>query len=259
MKLSNKILIGILALVILFQFFTMLKFRGVIKQAMSTKNEIHRTVWNDLMDSEIVEESFDQTGFNKLKIQLHGNVVIKQSDEYKITVKAPEKLLASEYFSISKDGKLLSVKCPNYRKSNNEIDVIIFMPDLTQLKASEDLEIKVEGFSENHLDMTLTGEVSVKGYDNAIRDLDIDGFGEISVDFEDCKVDDANVRTLGEGEYYLDVENLKITAIGESDFDLEMRGGKITGNVIGEGDIRYSGDLKRENVTFLGPGKVKQK
>ena len=259
MKLSNKILIGILVIVILFQFFATVKFRSLIKHAMSQNNDIHHTVWNDMMDSEVLEKEFDQSEFSNLKIRIRGNVVIKQSNDYKIIVKAPEKLINSEYLDVSKAGKTLTIKCPTYKKSNNEIDVVIFMPKLTKIKASEDLKIKLEGFDEKYLDMTLTGDCSLTGYNNRIKNLDIDGFGEISVNFKDCEINDVKVRSLGEGEYKLPVNNIKINAIGDSDFDLDMENGKITGTLIGEGNIKYSGELKRENVSFLGPGKVRKK
>ncbi|MBN2282032.1 MAG: DUF2807 domain-containing protein [Candidatus Marinimicrobia bacterium] len=258
MKLSNKILVTFLAIVILFQLAAMLKFRGILKKAMVTNNEIKTSEWQDIMESELTEKNYEFKNFSNVKIQMNGNVVIQQSDNYKILIKAPEKLLESDYFEVSSKNSTLTIKCRSCRKSYDRIDILVFMPKLSHLKITEDLDVKIQGFYEKAMEIDLTGDCSLIGENLSIKNLDIDGFGDITLDLKGCNVTNARVRSLGEGEYCLDVKNLEVKAIGESDFNLNLNEGVISGSMIGDGKISYSGELKKQKISFLGPGKIQK-
>ena len=256
MKLSNKILIGLLTVVIIFQLFSMFYVRSFIKKAMVDSNDINLTIWNDLMDSETTEKEFDFDDFDELTLQMRGNVIINQSTDYKVTVKGPIDFLNSEYFDISTKGSTLEIDCPAYRNSHYELYTIIEMPTLKKIKASERVDIILEGFEEKHLKVQLTGDCALQGNNNRIDDLEIDLFGETDFDFENSIVKKADIRSMGETEVSLEVAEVEIHAFGESDFQLHMNGGDIKGSIIGDGNIEYTGEIDDNKLNFLGPGKV---
>ncbi len=259
MKLSNKILIGLLVFVILFQFFAMLKFRSFVKEAMVSSNTIDRTLWNDLMDSEVIEKNYDFGDFDEVYLKFHGNAIIKQSDAFKITVKGPKDFLSSEYFEIATDGSTLHIECPVYRHSHYEIFTIIEMPSIKKVNGQERLDIIFQDFEENKVKIKIAGDCSVQGNNNAIEFLELDSFGEINFDFANSVIQEAEVRAMGETEVSMKVTDIDIKAFGESDFDLHMNGGRLDGQMIGEGNVNYSGEIGRNSLKFLGPGKVRRR
>ncbi len=259
MKLSNKILIGLLIFVILFQFFAMLKFRSFVKDAMVSSNNIDRTLWNDLMDSEIIEEEFDLDDFDEVYLKFHGNAIIKQSDEFKVTVKGPKDFLSSEYFEIANQGNTLHIECPVYRHSHYEIFTIIEMPSIKKINGQERLDIIFQDFEEDKVKIKIAGDCAIQGNNNAIEFLELDSFGEIKFDFANSVIKEAEVRAMGETDVRMKVTDIDIKAFGESDFDLHMNGGKLDGQMIGDGDVTYTGDIGRNFLKFIGPGKVRRR
>lgn len=259
MKNSNKILLTLLVLTIILQLSTMLYVRKIFINATQYSNDIDQTILLDLMDSEPAEKEFEIDNFDELTLKLKGNVIIKQSDEYKVTVKGPIALLNSDYFHLSTKGQTLHIECPLTQQGNHDIYTIIEMPELDRINASRDMDILLEGFSEKHMKIKLTGECTLQGNNNQIDDLEIDTFGDVEVDFKNSSVDYADLRSMGETRIGIEATDVNIRSLGESQYDLDMKGGKIKGSIIGEGNVIYSGEISKNSLNFLGPGKIRKK
>lgn len=259
MKLSNKILIGILVFIILFQFFAMLRFRSFVKEAMVSSNNIDHTLWNDLMDSEVIEKDFKIDDFDEVFLKFHGNAIIKQSDDFKVTVKGPKDFLASEYFELETNGNTLHIECPVYRHSHYELFTIIEMPNLKKINGQERLEIILQDFEEDKIKIKIAGDCAVQGNNNKIDFFELEAFGEIDLDFANSVIDHADVRAMGETDVSMKVTDIDIKAFGESNFQLDMNGGKLDGQLIGDGNVNYTGEIGRNSLKFLGPGKVRRR
>jgi len=259
MKLSNKILLGILVIAVMFQLVASIYARSIIKKAMYESNDISQSLWHDLMDSEIQEKEFNFDDFSEIKLRMEGKVFIKKSDKYKITVKAPIDFLESKYFDVSKNGNTLTIDYPKIRNNNYDFYTVIELPELRKLKVEERIDVILEGFDENNTKIQLTGDCTLKGNNNKFDDLILDAFGEIDIDMSNSTIIDAKIRSLGEIDIQMETKNVNITAVGESDFIFHMTGGKISGSIIGDGNVSYSGDISKNNLSFLGPGKVRKR
>lgn len=259
MKLSNKILLGLFILVIFVQLFASLKARSIIKKATSESSNVNYSIWLDLLDSDVQEKTFDVKNFDEIKLKFRGNAVIQQADEFKVIVKGPIDFLESEFFRVEKSGDQLSIKCPNIRNYYDDFDIVIMMPELKKAKIEQHTNIKIEGFKENKIKIRLAGDNYLTAQGNKFGHLELNAFGETNCDFQNSSIDETEIRCLGESDIKLDTDELKVEALGETNIDVVMSDGKIKGKIIGEGKVRYSGEIDKNSLVFIGSGNVRRK
>ena len=163
----------------------------------------------------VIERSFDFTGFKKVRISYGFKADVKQSDTYGIKVSADDNLF--DYIIVKKTGDVLYIGLKPGSYEHSQFQAAITMPSLQGIELSDGGRTTVSGFNSKdnlvvrlsdgtgllgsltagNIDITLTDGSSVQlaGSANGIKIVSHDGSQSI---LEDFSVIDADL-TIGDG------------------------------------------------------------
>lgn len=192
-------------------------------------------------DGEVMEKSFDLTGFDAITVKGNANVVFAQAESHQVSVKANEEVFEYLEFRLedgnlaisTKDGVVISAK--TYK-------VFICSPVLKDVKitGAADLDV-VDGYvSTEPVNVEVDGAGDMTFVDVSVPSMSITINGAADLDIENVKVPDLSVTVNGAGD--VDIANL------ESD--------SVSLTVRGAGDVQVSGTTRAADFHVAGAGAI---
>lgn len=198
-----------------------------------------------------VTRTLEWTGDERLAVNIPADVVYdQQADAPGITVTGTEDVVDRVRFS---NGRLTLDEAPRGDRSyvrwtrtgirgwseTDALKIIIKAPSVTRFDLSGPTELKIRGYDQPTLDLTLTGasDVRVEGRTETLT-LDVSGAGDARL--EELIVSDAMMRVSGSGD----------ARVGPT--------GKADVAVTGSGDVRLTRRPSQLNMDIRGSGDVTQ-
>jgi len=128
-----------------------------------------------------LNDQFGFKDFNELNITGIFNLVIRQGDVYSVAMQGPES--EKKRFKVDQSGEQLEI---DYRSNNKTywlknlddepVKIIISMPNLTKLKVKGAGKVRIDGFNEESMDISLLGAMTCDANINAHNlQLDLSG------------------------------------------------------------------------------------
>lgn len=241
MKLSNKILLGTGAILLIILTVLMFRFKSVIGDLVKYKDEDNVANLEEMLKSETINKNFDFKDFDELELELNGVVNITGSDNYQVVVTAPKEILDSKTLNIDQSSNRLNISSPTILKSamTEKISIAIQMPDLEELEIDNAARVTISDLQIDFLDIEMTGDCELTGSNSSIQELSLKCFGASNADLANCEV-----------------ENATIQSFGANSIDINMAGGKLEGSMTGNGVLTYFGTVEDEDIRTLGSTKV---
>ncbi len=193
-----------------------------------------------MLDNDQVIKQYDFADFQRIRIQGYWKVEIKPGEEYSVMVSGPEYKVSSSNINQTGDQINLLEKFPALTKGER-MEVLIFIPDLVELKARGDCRIYIDDLTCDNLILDLGGVGHLIATNNEINRLDLTGRGKLDLDLEDSRITDA-------------ILNLS----GDINTDITMNGGELTGRLNGNVDLDYAGVVSREKVGVHGSSSLEK-
>ena len=208
-------------------------------------------------DGEVIEKTFDYSGFDAISVKGNANVVFVQDGAFLVSVKANKEVFDYLEFKLD-DGKLVISTEDGVNIIAKTYKVTVQAPLLTDVNVSgaADLDI-VDGYSsEEPLDIEIHGAGDLSFVGVSVPSLDIEVHGAADLDIVNAIIPELSVAVHGAGD--VDIENVESDSVS-----LTVRGAgdaRITGtsrsadfHVAGAGSIDAR-SLKCENVTTAKSG-----
>ena len=203
---------------------------------------------------EITTEKTKLDNFTKIEISIPANIKIITGDSAKISISSYESYLSAITTTV-KRGKLI-LKGDICMADNSEVDIIITLPELSEISISG----SANAFSETPIrtdDLTIevsgSGNISLNVFANTI-DSDISGSGTININGTCQKL---TVDIAGSGDFKglgLNSYKAEVSIAGSGKVSVVALN-KLDANVAGSGEISYSGEPEL-SVSISGSGKI---
>ena len=224
----------------------------------------------------------DVKDFKGIDLMASANVIIKQSPTYKVVVEGQNNIL--EVLETVVDNGILRIKFKDGSWSLNfdKLNVYIETPSVSSLEISGSGDMTLEtAFNADDLDIKLSGSGNIKTVDGLTAkkiDAEIGGSGDIKMGMTTAS--ELKATILGSGNFTIKgtAEKAKLQVTGSGDIDADDFVTKATeaqttgsGNIhchatesldaqiMGSGDIRYSGNPPSVKSKAMGSGEIKTK
>ena len=230
-KRTNKIIIGVLAVITLFMMTAV---------ALPYFFKDHLTLTNVQADTPSSWKELDVKKFDKITVAGSWSVRISQGTEYSVKVQAPAELVAKS--CTLENGELIINKYDGDITPTPRIEIT--MPTLESIHVLGASEIHVSNFNAEKRPFALTveGATSFRADNSTFANLDIACQGASSIVFRSCLITAAVVNVSG-----------------ASNVELErMDGGELSGSLNGVASLRYSGNISANKIKTTGLAVVKQ-
>ena len=193
--------------------------------------------------------TIEWTGGDRLAINIPADVVYdQQADTPSITVSGAQSVVERVRFS---NGRLTLDEAPRGDRSyvrwtrtgirgwseTDALKIIIKAPSVKTFDLSGPTELKIRGYDQPSLDLTLTGssDVRVQGRTDAVT-VDVSGAGDARMD--ELIVDDAKVRVSGSGEVRVGPSGkAEVDVSGSGEVRLTRRPAELRQSVSGSGEV----------------------
>jgi len=190
-----------------------------------------------------LNDQFGFKDFNELNITGIFNLVIRQGDVYSVEMQGPES--EKKRFKVDQSGEELEI---DYRSNNKTywlknlddepVKIIISMPNLTKLKVKGAGKVRIDGFNEESMDISLLGAMTCDANINA-RNLQLDLSGPMVFELD------------GDGDF-LEAEVNKVAQLKASGYEVrhavvnarEMGRARINASERVEIDTDFTGSVK---------------
>ena len=237
MKLSNKILIIGLAVVLGGMLFVAAGTRIMIGKAVKQGNIGFEKA--DL--GERVSKTYNYTDFNELAASGVWDIRITQGTKYAVVLKMEEGL--TDQVLVAKNGPIvsLSMKDDFYVVGNKPISVELVMPELTGISLQGGANVIITGFSSERFVLDSEGASNIVGKDNEIENLFLSCDGAAHVNLKSSQTVNADVNLAG-----------------ASNVVLTMNGGILKGKIDGIGSLEYYGKVAEEKVLKHGISSIQK-
>lgn len=121
-------------------------------------------------------QTFDYSDFNEIDISGVYDIDIEQSDVFEMTISGDENYIdqldieqIEDQLIIHHDWDLMDIF-----ENRNAVNVVIKMPILESLEINGSSKSRIEGFNQNRLDVSITGENEITMIDIILKEIDID-------------------------------------------------------------------------------------
>lgn len=201
-----------------------------------------------------MSRGFEVSDFNKMRIGVNGEMILKKGDEYKFDVTGDEEAIKRLNFEI-KDGELKVEQKLREEKGiclfclSKPVRIEAIVPDLESFIAFRNLDVELIGFDNQDLKINAGESANVKAeLDNVNLTSYVAGTsGQVEVS---GKIDKLDITTEGNGRFVgkdLDSKYIKIYQDVLSRVTLEGRTEKLEAEVTGPAKL-YASDLVSQNV-----------
>lgn len=187
-----------------------------------------------------LNDQFGLKDFNELDITGIFNLIIRQSDVYSVEMQGPES--EKKKFRVDQSGEQLEIDYRTRNKSfwlnnndNEAVKIFISMPNLTKLKVKGAGKIKIEGFHEESMDISLLGAMTCDANIYA-RNLQLDLSGPMVFELD------------GDGDF-LEAEVNKVAQLKASGY--EVRHAIVNAREMGRARVNASERVEIE-TDFTG-------
>jgi len=207
-------------------------------------------------DGSRISEVRAETGFDKVRLDLPGDVFISQGSTFGIEITAQENILDEIETEVL--GSMLSISNSRCIRSYKTIRIDITMPEISALEVDGSGDIYVlDHFTGSSLDLYVKGSGSIDMLGDAQKVyVEVDGSGDISLD---TQAEEIQTRIKGSGDVFItgvvDVHNIDMDGSGNLEaFDLlsDICDIRISGS--GDADLNVATSLK---VKIRGSGDVR--
>ena len=191
--------------------------------------------------------AFETTSFESIQISNAFTVHLTQSDQYSVTVEAPQDLMDKIHIEVEDDVLEIRMKEKtkwNWKKGQNDIVVHISFPSIEELSISGAVELdgtnllKLEDFT---LEASGASEIDLKVSCDDL-DIDLSGASEMTMDIY---ATNASLETSGASEIVFtgSADGLDIECSGASDIQAgEFKAGEVSIECSGASSIRVWAD-----------------
>ena len=228
MKKSNVILgsafSGLLAMVIVFMVIVRILLGGAAETEAQTYDYGNWT-----------SHDFKLTGFTGVSVEGAWEIRIIRGDEFQITVEAPEEI-RNEIMVNENKGTIHLKRLEKKSKSvKRRLKAEIRMPRLTSLQTTGTVNLDIQNFKPEHLEITVAGSSKISGSGNEIKNLRLILAGVSNVKLRGNPVTNADVKFTG--AYYV---------------EMTFSGGDLTGKAAGMGKLIYDGVVNQDKLDSIG-------
>ncbi|RPI71604.1 MAG: hypothetical protein EHM45_23305, partial [Desulfobacteraceae bacterium] len=220
-KTSNKFLLGIVLLPLLVAVVTMLMVRDAFEKSRYKD-------YKDFPTAESTSEIFktyDLKDFSGIDVSGNWEITFVQGASYRVEVSAPQRIMNNVRASVY--DKQLSLDC-GPASTTSERDIIpkatIVFPSLSTLNLTGDCHIHASDIRTDYLFISLNGNIDMTMENAAIKELNLIGDGEASIDFSRAST-----------------TNVRINYDGPHTMSFSMNSGRLSGKIDGTGTLTYSG------------------
>lgn len=205
----------------------------------------------------------DLEDFDEIEVRGFYNVKIRQADEYKIDIRASSAI--SEDVIVEKYGNQLVLDFEKNKwnlledlQKDNEIEVFITMPHLKQLKGSGMCNFDIRGFSEETVEMILSGATQCElDIDTKELELELSGASRIelsgSTDYFEADISGASTVRA----YSLAAKSVNLSASGASNAKVSAFD-ELNVETSGFSNVRYKGKPDIKNIDHNGMSNVRR-
>jgi hypothetical protein len=190
-----------------------------------------------------VKQDRTQQGFTKLKIYGPFEVLLQQSDSYKVELETDDNL--QQYVEVRKEGSELVIKLQDNLNISNDkgMKLYINVPEIEDLSVAGSTDVKAQGNFVTSRKMTLdiagSGEIDMRLKAPELE-VSIAGSGTAKLEGETRNLD---ISIAGSGDYLAEKllsENAKVSVSGAGNCRL-YASKTLDVSVAGSGDIFYHG------------------
>ena len=192
-------------------------------------------------DGEVIEKSFDLTGFDAVTVKGNANVVFAQAESHKVSVEANEEVF--EYLEINQEDNRLVI--------STQIGVVIAAKTYKIFVSAPLLK-----------DVLIAGAADLDVVDGYVSsepvNVEVDGAGDMT--FVDVSVPSLSITINGAAD--LDIQNVKapelsVTVNGAGDVDIaNLESDSVSLTVRGAGDAQISGTTRAADFHVAGAGAI---
>lgn len=202
--------------------------------------EKHVVHFDRAENGEQTTRSLAWTGGDRLEVEVSADVTYVQGDEASVTVTGPRAQveglrLAGGRLTFDDDDNVDHVMFG--WRDTPPLRITVTAPSVRNFELSSSGDLVIRNYDQPTLFVAIdgSGEVDATGRTDAVE-LDISGSGE--ADFSGLETRDADVEISGSGEAAVGPSrNARIAISGSGDVDLTRRPASLTQNISGSGDV----------------------
>jgi hypothetical protein len=232
MKLSNKIIIGVLITVAVL----IITLVGYLRVSIGEGVNIQSV--NETQDFWKNKETatFQMEGFDRIETIGYWNVSITPSKTWSVQVTASKDLL--ERVEVTKQENTLRCVLPKdsyISLRNHHLSLTVTMPSITAFHCAGGTDLQIQGFTS--------------------PELKIQNDGAARIIAKDCVIGSLTLAVSGAGDFDFtksQIKNADITLSGAGQIRLTMTGGILSGKLSGAGRVAYSGKVSKNTLTDSG-------
>ena len=233
MKTSNKILVIVAAVVAAAVVASVLASRIMVDRAVEMSG-VEKRAESSVERGDYVSKEYSATDFRRLRFTGGWKAELRQGEEYAVILRFPENYRS--YLSVKTQGRLLDIDFDHsINMGGRHLEAEIVMPELTEVESLGGIDLQILGFSGDELSLTVKGGSNIRGDGGAYERIALNLQGGSNVDLLD-----------------LPAENVRVDATGAANVKVRMSGGDLTGSISGAGAIKYTGTVRRQDVTTSG-------
>lgn len=239
MRTSNKILLGVAAVILLAGLISIVGVRILSQRYLRQSSvDIENRIFSE---DEWITAEFQFSGFDRLKFLGGWEIELEQGDSYEVTVELPGPL--REYLVAEKKGDTLVLDASDIISlRQRQLSARIMLPDLQELKGAGGLQVDMRGFTGKNLTLETSGAMEMAADECRFENLTIEVSGGVTADLRDMPVVNADVNSSG-----------------AADLKLRLDGGRLTGHVSGAANIEYYGKVSENSLSVSGISNVEHK
>lgn len=202
----------------------------------------------------MVTEQREVSGFDKVRLEGIGSMVIEQGDAESLTIEADDNILPLITTEVSSGKLIIGFKKGVFPQNIHTIRYRLVVKDLTELDLSGLGDIDLTGLTTDQLQINISGGGSVNVRDLSAQSLDADlsGLGSLTSSGE---VEEQRVTISGGGSFAGErlkskTADVNISGLGSAELWVTDA---LDVNISGGGDVNYYGNPRvSQNVTGLG-------
>lgn len=209
-------------------------------------------------DGTRVSEPRTETGFDKILLDLPGDVYITEGEDFAIDITAQQNII--DQIKTEVTGSLLEISKDRCIRSYKTIRIDITLPDISSLEVDGSGDIYVlDRFTGSNLDLFVKGSGSIDMVGDYQKTyLEVDGSGDISLATQSLEIE---TRIKGAGDVFLtgsaDIHNVDMDGSGNLEsFEMISEVCEVRIDGSGDADVHVTSEL---NVRILGSGDVRYK
>lgn len=215
------------------------------------------------LSGNVVTETRDVSGFNKISVAGSGTVMIEQGEEESLSVEADEKLM--EYIKTEASNDELQIKVvdrgpfvlPSFL--GGDINYHISVKDVEKISLSGSVKLESSGITTDELELTTSGSGDVRIEGLKVEKLTAKSFGSGTFTLTGA-ADQQEFSSSGSGKIFgkeLEGKGAEVSISGSGRAELNVSE-KLDVSISGSGLVRYLGDPEIGKTDISGSGKIEK-